>query len=267
MYPNEFKRLCNTRLKYTDVDDVDFAATFVQLDVDNKGSLSLEQFQQWWKMHDQRHAALKSDNENEKPKIERIKKSFFLGTGGFGHMTPEQFRLKCYVSGYCLSDDELAEAFDKLDKDKSGTVDFIEYYRWRRQEDRFAYLQHDDEDDAVGAYVHQVADYFRIYDTELKGYLDREHFEPLYQHLLEHEQVDEPLASVMESVDLDNDGRISLNEFLRWYLKDVATDEQEVDSDDSSDLDVDTTTAPALHKAVSAEDACSTLAKSGPGGA
>merc|ERR1712039_168211 len=189
----------------------------------------------------------KSATTDEKQEIERIRKSFFNGTGGIGHMTPEQFRLKCYVSGYCLSDQELAEAFDKLDKDNSGTVDFIEYFRWRRQEDRFVHLQHDDEDDAVAAYVHQVADYFRIYDTELTGVLDREHFEPLYQHLIEHGQVDEPLAAVMAAVDSDNDGQVSLNEFLRWDLKDIAdcgvdgeADTSDQDGDDSSPVHKDT---------------------------
>jgi len=242
MYPEQFERLCATRLKYTDVDDVEIAAAFVQLDSDNEGHLSLDKFQRWWKMNDGRHDNLKSASEDEKQEIERIRKSFFNSTGGFGHMTPEQFQMKCYVSGYCLSEQELAEAFDKLDKDNSGSVDFIEYFRWRRLDNRFEHLQHDDEDDAVAAYVHQVADYFRIYDTELKGFLDREHFEPLYQHLLEHDQVDQPIASVMEAVDSDNDGQVSLNEFIRWYLKDVAdfaSDDDEAQASGPADAQTD----------------------------
>merc|ERR1712060_317795 len=108
-------------------------------------------------------------------------KSFFAGTGGLGVMTPEQFRLKCYQNGYCLSDEELDEAFALLDKTGRGEVDFADYYRWRQHDDRFSHLERHSSDYAE--YIRQVSWYFRQYDTDLKGFLSLEQFYELWEGL------------------------------------------------------------------------------------
>jgi Ca2+-binding EF-hand superfamily protein len=234
MSVDQFKKLCAVKLKYKDVEEDEFSATFVKMDSGGKGYLNSKDFIEWWKMQDMRYDCLKFQSEDQRDEVRRIKKSFFQGTGGLGTMTPEQFRLKCYISGYCLSDDELTEAFMELDKDNSGAVDFVEYLRWRVREDRFAHLQHDEECDAIAAYVHQVGDYFRIYDTELKGHLDRNHFEPLYQHLAEHGQVDDDMTPVMRKIDPKGHGHVSFNDFIRWYTSDTTqpdSDEHKVSND------------------------------------
>jgi len=215
----QFKMLCKVRLRYTDVNEDEFDATFLKLDVNGAGYLACDQFQEWWRMPDLRYDSLKCHSDDERTLLQTIRTSFFQGTGGHSTMTPEQFRLKCYISGYCLSDEELEEAFCELDKNNDGSVDFIEYLRWRVSADRFAHLQHD-KSDAVSSWVHEIGDYFRMFDTELSGYLDQEHFEPLYQHLLENGQVQEDVVDVMKRLDQDGDGRVSLNEFILWYLQD-----------------------------------------------
>lgn len=231
-----FQKLCAQKLKYTDVEEDEFSATFVKLDSGGKGYLNSRDFNDWWKMQDDRHESLKFQTDEQRDQVRRIKKSFFQGTGGLGTMTPEQFRLKCYVSGYCLSDDELMEAFAELDKDNSGSVDFIEYFRWRTKEDRFAHLQHDEEYDNLAAYVHQIGDYFRLYDTELQGYLDRSHFEPLYDHLLEHGQVQEDITQVMQKVGTNSNGHVSFNDFIRWYMFEMSQPDPEQSERSKGDL-------------------------------
>lgn len=228
MTPSEFKRLCRTRLRYEGADDAELDAAFVQLDSSGSGFLDLSEFQQWWQLEEQRSTSLMFKSDEERDKVCRIKKSFFQCTDGLGTMTPEQFRLKCYMSGYCLSDEELQDAFAQLDKDSSGVVDFVEYLAWRCRDDRFAHLQHDEDLDPKAAYVHQVGEYFRLYDTELLGYLDQQRFRPLYQHLVEHGQVDTPVETVMQELDSNGDGRVSLNDFIQWYLADYTEDWDEV---------------------------------------
>lgn len=222
----QFKTLCKVKLKYTDVNEDEFDATFIKLDLNGAGYLTWDQFKEWWRTADLRYESLKHHSDDEITLLQRIRTSFNDGTGGHNIMTPEQFRLKCYISGYCLSDDELEEAFSELDKDNSGSVDFIEYLQWRMSADRFAHLQHD-ESDVVSSWVHEIGDYFRMFDTELSGYLDQDHFEPLYQHLLENGQVQEDVVNVMKRLDQDGDGRVSLNEFILWYHQDAVSPNSE----------------------------------------
>jgi len=227
----QFKLLCKVKLKYTEVHEDEFDAAFVKLDVNGAGYLTCDQFQEWWRLPDLRHDFLKFHSDDERTRLQTIRTSFFEGTGGNSMMTPEQFRLKCYISGYCLSDEELEEAFCELDKDRSGSVDFVEYLRWRVSADRFAHLQHD-ESDAVSSWVHEIGEYFRMFDTELSGYLDQDHFEPLYNHLYENGQVQEDVVDVMKKLDQDGDGRVSLNEFIRWYLQDTTAPNSENETEE-----------------------------------
>lgn len=150
--------------------------------------------------------------------VQRAKKSFFQGTGGCTRMTRDDFQLKCYHAGYCLSEEELEEAFRELDKDGSGEIDFPEYLRWRQGDNRFAHLLHDASDEHSD-YIRQVGDFFRGYDWELKGYLSVEAFRPLYDILVEQGEVTECYEKVIEQVDTNGDGQVSLNEFIKWYAE------------------------------------------------
>jgi len=234
-----FKQLC-ARKEYEDLTEEEIDAAFVRLDTDCSGYLEYDEFLQWWKVQDQCHGdrqdELRFRSEEEKKKVHTACVSFLRGTGGEETMTPEQFRLKCYIAGYCLSDEELEDAFKHLDKENTGGVSFVDYLRWRKDDDRFAHLQHHDDE---SAYFRQVIEFFRQYDTELKGYLDINQFSELYTSIVEAGWLTVPVENALRELGVMDGHVVKLNEFVRWYCHAVCGDaeggyeaEQEYDEND-----------------------------------
>jgi len=166
-------------------------------------------------LQDKRHDELRYRSEKERKRVLETRGSFFDGTGGLQTMTPNQFRLKCYMAGYFLNDEELDEAFRELDKTERGVVVFADYLRWRQREDRFAYFQQHDSEYAN--YSRQIAEFFRQYDTSLTGYLSREQFAELYEALVEAGEVTAPLEEAFNDIDTDCEGIVQLHAFVAWY--------------------------------------------------
>lgn len=212
----QFQYLCEDK-GFGGIEEEELGAAFVRMSGKSKG-IQYPEFLDWWKTQDDRQTGLRFRSEEEKEMVQRAKKSFFQGTGGCTRMTRDDFQLKCYHAGYCLSEEELEEAFRELDKDGSGEIDFPEYLRWRQGDNRFAHLLHDASDEHSD-YIRQVGDFFRGYDWELKGYLSVEAFRPLYDILVEQGEVTECYEKVIEQVDTNGDGQVSLNEFIKWYAE------------------------------------------------
>jgi len=214
---SQFKRMCIEK-NYEEVEEEELEAAFVRLNTSASGYITYAEYLAWWKTgifdDAQRQTGLKFQSQEEKDVVARARSSFLQGTGGFESMTKEQFRLKCYIAGYCLTDEELDEAFISIDKDDSGKVEFVEYLRWRLQDDRFAHLQCEDES---AVYVHQIGEFFRMYDTNLKGYLSVQQFTPLYESLVEAGRIQAPITEVIQQLDIDGEEIVKLNDFVHWY--------------------------------------------------
>jgi len=224
---SQFKRMCIEK-NYEDVEAEEMEAAFVRLNTSASGYITYAEYLEWWKTgifdDAQRQMGLKFQSQEEKDVVTRARSSFLEGTGGFEAMTKEQFRLKCYIAGYCLTDEELDEAFFGIDKDYSGKVEFVEYLRWRLQDDRFAHLQFEDDN---AAYVHEIAEFFREYDTNLKGYLSVQQFTPLYESLVAAGRIQAPITDVIQQLDVDGEDSVKLNDFVRWYsYNDAETETQ-----------------------------------------
>ncbi|CAK9098384.1 unnamed protein product [Durusdinium trenchii] len=218
----QFQLMCEDK-GFGDLEEEEVAAAFVRMSGAKIG-IDYTTFLDWRKTQDDRQSGLRFRSEEEKEMVHRAKKSFFAGTGGCTRMTKEDFQLKCYFAGYCLSQEELEEAFRELDKDGSGYIDFPEYLRWRQGDNRFAHLFHDASDEH-SEYIRQVGDFFRAYDEELKGQLSVEQFRPLYESLVEQGEVSECFENVIQQVDTNGDGQVSLNEFIKWYAETWETNE------------------------------------------
>lgn len=217
----QFKRMCEAQ-KYEEVAEEEMDAAFVRLDASETGFIKYEEFAEWWNAQASRAEAdreldLKFRDDKERKFVTSARKSFMVGTLGMDVMTSEQFHLKCYLAGYCLSDEELDEAFSSLDKDSSGTIDFAEYLRWRKRDDRFTHLQY--EDNERSEYVRTIGEFFRQYDTNLTGFLTIEQFTPLYESLVEAGELESSLETALSEVDPESIGKVSLNEFLKWYVQ------------------------------------------------
>jgi Ca2+-binding EF-hand superfamily protein len=227
MHLDEFKRMCTDK-NYEDVAEEELEAAFMRLNTSATGYLTYGEYLAWWKTglfdDNQRQDDLKFQSAEEKEQITRARASFMEGTGGHDGMTKDQFMLKCYVAGYCLTEEELDEAFASIDKDANGRVDFIEYLRWRMQDDRFAHLQFSDDN---AAYVHQIAEFFRMYDTNLKGFLSLQQFSPLYESLVSAGQIQASKEEVLKQLNIGDEcnpaceATVKLNDFVFWYSQGV----------------------------------------------
>lgn len=94
------------------------------------------------------------------------------------------------------------------------------------RDDRFAHLQFND-DNAV--YIHQIAEFFRMYDTNLRGCLTLDQFSPLYESLVDAGRVQAPLTDVLKVLDKGGKGIVKLNDFVGWYSQgDTETTSQEI---------------------------------------
>jgi len=228
----QFSKMCFAK-NYEGIDEAELDAAFVRLDANGDGSLEYQEFLDWWKLQDNRQEELHYQNPEEKKRITKARGSFLECTKGATSMSPEQFRLKCYANGYCLSDEELEEAFAELDKDQSGEIEFAEYLRWRNMDDRFAHCQQLGNEHA--SYIRQVAEFFRQYDADLKGYLSVAQFSELYQGMVDAGDVTEvsmPLDTVLKELDVAGSGVVKLNDFVKWYS---ASAEEYVQAEDEDE--------------------------------
>mmetsp|Transcript_19722 Transcript_19722/g.35094 ORF Transcript_19722/g.35094 Transcript_19722/m.35094 type:complete len:255 (-) Transcript_19722:8-772(-) len=218
---------------YTEViRDEEIDAAFIRLDKDESGLLSYPEFLEWWRaeyepkypepapgeweepVSYQRSMGLMFLSRMESTKTKEAKSDFMRATDNATVMTKETFHRHCYRNGYCLTLDEVDQAFQELDKDGSGEVDFSEYLRWWRTDDRFKHLPQD-ESQEMREWVVQVSDYFRQYDTDFSGYLDTEQFTKMFNESLSDWGLS--LEDVLDQADVNRDGKISLNEFISWY--------------------------------------------------
>lgn len=218
---------------YTEViRDEEIDAAFIRLDKDESGTLCYPEFLEWWRaeyepkfpepapgeweepVSYQRSMGLKFLSRMESTLTREAKSEFMQATDNSTVMTRETFHRHCYLNGYCLSADEVDLAFEELDKDGSGGVDFSEYLRWWRKDDRFKHLPQD-ESQEMKDWVRQVSDYFRQYDEDFSGYLNEEQFTRMFKESLSDWGLS--LEDVLAQCDVNHDGRISLNEFIVWY--------------------------------------------------
>ncbi|CAE6923180.1 CCM1 [Symbiodinium natans] len=216
----QFQSMCADKGFCEDVEDEEMAAAFVRMSGEpaaTKVSAAFEsgieysEFLAWWKLQDERQKGLKFKSTEEKEFVQRVKKSFFQGTGGCARL------VRLVGPALNMRVEQLrAQAFAGLDKDGSGYIDFPEYLRWRQEDDRFSHLLHD-ASDQHSQYIHQVGEFFRAYDEELTGQLSIEQFRPLYDSLVEQGEVQEAFDKVLQEVDSNSDGSVSLNEFIKWY--------------------------------------------------
>lgn len=213
----------------------ELAAAFNRLDTDGSGFIEMPEFMDWWRLEYmkqfpepeeeweepvsyQRSVALKYTSEGEKDKVSSARKRFLARLGTLsGRMTKEEFHIECYLSGYCLTEEELDEAFHAIDRSGSGYIDFSEYLHWYRGDERFTHLLHKQDDDEHTAFIRKVGEYFRHYDNDLSGYLDRAEFDTLYRDLVDQGFSANTLESALAEADVNGDGNVSLNEFIRWW--------------------------------------------------
>jgi Ca2+-binding EF-hand superfamily protein len=113
--------------------------------------------------------------------------------------------------GFVMPDDEKDLVVSLLDLDCSGTIDADEFRAWFTvNKDKFFSGGYSDD-------VKSAIYYFKTYDKDLSGELDRPEFEAMCEGMgWGSDAVTETLAII----DRDGNGTVSLQEFLAWYTDD-----------------------------------------------
>eukprot|EP01091_Cochliopodium_minus_P010874 TRINITY_DN2980_c0_g1_i1.p1 TRINITY_DN2980_c0_g1~~TRINITY_DN2980_c0_g1_i1.p1 ORF type:complete len:169 (-),score=53.12 TRINITY_DN2980_c0_g1_i1:70-576(-) len=133
-----------------------------------------------------------------------------------GHIDIEEFASLCYELGHFLSEEEKSLAIQKLDVDGSGTISYKEFEPWWKNGDRFAKLQLSQDELET---LRTATNYFKYFDSDKSGVLDRSEFSKLYEDMKKHNIISIPLEDCLKDLDNDNNGKISFNEYVDFLIR------------------------------------------------
>ncbi|KAJ3062142.1 hypothetical protein HDU98_001959 [Podochytrium sp. JEL0797] len=133
-----------------------------------------------------------------------------------GSINAQELKNLCYDMGYFLSNEEVQMDLRILDLDGSGAITYDEFIQWWKNQDRFHSLQlSPDEMERLQKY----STLFKKYDSDNSGTIDIREFKSLYIDLAKQKLVKKSLMAAMRDLDVNNDGKVSFNEFVVWSLK------------------------------------------------
>merc|ERR1711933_370356 len=146
--------------------------------------------------------------------------SFNLGdSSGDGELSPDELREMVYKRGHYLSDDDLQQVMEDLDTNGDGSISFTEFWKFvdTSGDDAFSKFKKFQQCE----WTTWVADWFMEFDKDRQGKVEREHFQKVYCALAECNDwlQDTTFEEVLEEVDADSDGFVSINEFIDWYYE------------------------------------------------
>jgi len=118
--------------------------------------------------------------------------------------------------GYLLSDQELKIALVRLDANGDGHISYEEFLNWWTGEDRFSKFKMDAQQQDK---LQKSTAYFRFFDKDGSGILDRKEFSGLHADLVKNKLITKSLDETIKELDSNNDGNISFNEYIDWLIR------------------------------------------------
>jgi len=137
-------------------------------------------------------------------------------TDGSGQISVDEFKSMVYDMGYCLSEQELKMALLRLDSNGDKHISYDEFLNWWSTEDRFTKLQLNQQQ---AEKLEKSAAYFRYFDKDGSGVLDRKEFSGLHADLVKNKLINKSLDQTLEELDTNRDGQISFNEYIDWLTR------------------------------------------------
>eukprot|EP00008_Paramoeba_atlantica_P006108 CAMPEP_0201485964 /NCGR_PEP_ID=MMETSP0151_2-20130828/10027_1 /ASSEMBLY_ACC=CAM_ASM_000257 /TAXON_ID=200890 /ORGANISM="Paramoeba atlantica, Strain 621/1 / CCAP 1560/9" /LENGTH=203 /DNA_ID=CAMNT_0047870319 /DNA_START=146 /DNA_END=757 /DNA_ORIENTATION=+ len=132
-----------------------------------------------------------------------------------GSIDEHEFRELTQELGYHLNEKQMKWAMSHIDHSGDGNIEYEEFMKWWRKEDRVKHLQLSDEAIFFRAEANLL---FKEFDDDNSGALDRAEFKQFYKKLVEKgltsEEVGEEKA--LQELDRDGDGEVQFNEFMEW---------------------------------------------------
>ena len=125
---DEFTKFCYNMGHY--LEGQAFEAAWIVLDADGNGTVSFDEFQDWWKQDDRwTHLQL---SDEELTNLHMVHEYFkYYDTGNLGYLNAEQFEA-CYQymlqSGFALK--QFSHCVQEIDKDGDGVINYNEFVHW-----------------------------------------------------------------------------------------------------------------------------------------
>lgn len=134
---------------------------------------------------------------------------------GSNSIDMEEFRNMCADLGHYMNDAQLKAAFQLLDRDGDKSVSREEFLAFWREDDRFARLQLDD---AQLAKMVQLGDYFRHFDRDRNGTLDKKEFAAMGEHMAKNGYNLKMMNFNFDAIDKDGSGAVTFNEYIAYMV-------------------------------------------------
>lgn len=117
--------------------------------------------------------------------------------------------IKCMLDnlGICLTDAMVHHLVQQASKREDGLISEDEFLSW------MAHHQNSMKDDVM----EDLLAAFRVFDKDRNGYITRDELRVAMEMIGEH-MSDVQLDDMLKAIDIDNDGRINYEEFVRMLL-------------------------------------------------
>lgn len=178
-----------------------------EMDDDNSGEVSFEEFREWWDRQTAL-AILANSGGGPDPQEVYLRKQFDTADGdASGAIDCAELETLLETLGRPLAGPELNIAFAIMDEDSSGEIEWFEFKHW------FAWLQKEDL---------SLCRIFNEVDKDGSGSLDRDEVAWIIDHLNSnatrgdlHIELDE----AMKAMDADESGEVDKVEFSDWWTR------------------------------------------------
>lgn len=133
-----------------------------------------------------------------------------------GSIDAGEFRGLVYDLGHRLTDTEHQMAMKMLDEKGTGQIEYSAFKKWWADNDRFDKLKLDANEQAIMA---QAVQYFKYFDKDLSGTIDKAELTSLHADLVKNKMTSFSLEDTMRDLDSNNDGVISFSEYVDWLIR------------------------------------------------
>merc|ERR1712183_240382 len=140
-------------------------------------------------------------------KIAQFKEAFALfDADGNGAITTEELGTVLRSLGQDPTEAELKDMIGEVDEDKSGKIEFPEFLVMMARKAK-----------AVDT-SEELAEAFKIFDKDGSGFIDAKELKNVMEGLGE-DLTDEEIDEMVKEADLNGDGKISYDEFVKMMVK------------------------------------------------
>jgi len=133
-----------------------------------------------------------------------------------GHITDADFKHLCYDMGHFLTEQEAALAVKMIDKDGGGKIEYDEFMKWWRSEDKWGKLKLSEDQLQK---LQTASNYFQYFDKDKSGSIDRKEFTALHADLVKNKFTSKSLDNCLADLDENNDGKVEFNEYIDWLVR------------------------------------------------